>query len=149
MGKKYNNAVLAPESNDIGLAVTTKIEEAGYKNLYYSTAFLRKKGKRRTEEKEIPGWYTTSKNRPIIIAGLEEDMRLNDIIIKDPFFVQEAYTFIYDERNRPVAMGKNTRGGDDDDLSDDQGYNDDSILGKAIGNQVRKGRMRGPLILPR
>lgn len=149
VGKKYNYACLAPESNDIGLAVTTKIEEAAYKNLYYSTAFLRKKGKKKTEEKEIPGWYTTSKNRPVIIAGLEEDIRLNNIIVKDPFFVQEAYTFIYDERNRPVAMGKSSRGSDDDDLGEGQDYNDDAILGKAIGNQVRKGRIKGALVLPK
>ena len=28
------------------------------------------------------------------------------VTIKDPFFVQEAYTFIYDGLGRPVAMGK-------------------------------------------
>ena len=43
-----------------------------------------------------PGWLTTQKNRSVIIENLEEDIRLDHVIIKDPFFVQEAYTFIYD-----------------------------------------------------
>ena len=148
-GKTWNNAQLAPESNDIGLAVTTKIEEAGYRNLFYATAFLRKKGKKRTETKEIPGWYTTSKNRPVIIDGLEEDIRLNNITVKDPYFIQEAYTFIYDDRNKPIAMGKNSKGSDADDLSEEADYNDDSILGKAISNQIRKGKIKGSTVLPR
>lgn len=150
IGKKYNRAVIAPESNDIGLAVTTKIQEAGYRNLYYSTAQLRKKKKRRTEERDIPGWYTTGKNRGVIIDGLEEDIRLGNITVKDPFFVQEAYTFIYDERNKPIAMGKDSKsGGADDGDDDDEIYNDDSILGKSIANQVRKGKIKGPSVLPK
>ena len=32
-GKKYNNALVAPESNDIGLAVTSGLQNEGYKNL--------------------------------------------------------------------------------------------------------------------
>ena len=36
------------------------------------------------------------KNRSVIIEGLEQDIREENIIVKDPFFVQEAPTFIYD-----------------------------------------------------
>ena len=63
----------------------------------------------------------------------------NNIIVKDPFFVQEAYTFIYDSLNRPVAMGKhrtNSEAEDDSDLV----YADDDIMGKAITNHIRKGK---------
>lgn len=147
LGAEYNYAQLAPESNDIGLAVTSKIEEQRYRNIYYSTRFLREKGERRPKEENIAGWYTTSKNRPIIINSLEEDIRYNNIIIKDPFFVQEAYTFIYDENNKPIALGKN-RKGQDDDLDDKDIYHDDAIMGKAITNHIRKGRLKSPIILP-
>ena len=34
----------------------------------------------------------------------EQDIREEDVIIKDPFFVQEAYTFIYDGLGRPVPL---------------------------------------------
>jgi len=146
-GAKFNNAVLAPESNDIGLAVTSKIQSEGYPNLYYSTKLLRKKGKRKPEIEAIPGWLTTTKNRPVIIDELEEDLRNDVIDIKDPFFVQEAYTFIYDGANRPVALGKNKSVRSDDDM-ESQVYSDDAIMAKAITNHVRKGRIKSVIIPP-
>lgn len=149
MGKKYNFATIAPETNDIGLAVTTKIQESGYRNLYYSTQLLRKKGESRNKEVEVPGWLTTNKNRELIINGLEEDIRQGEIITRDPFFVNEAYTFIYDDSNRPVAMGKGKRGSEEDELLSDEGFSDDAIMGKAITNFIRKGKTKGPIMLPR
>lgn len=150
IGRDYNFATLAPESNDIGLAVTSKIEAQGYPKLYYSTQFLKEKGERKHKEQPIAGWYTTSKNRPVIINSLEEDIRYDNIIIKDPFFVQEAYTFIYNEENKPIAMGKNRKSNSADDAMDDNDiYHDDSIMGKAITNHVRKARVTGPLVLPK
>ncbi len=74
-----------------------------------------------------------------MISHLEEDIRLNNIDTKDPFFVQEAYTFIYDETNSPVAMGKGKREDENDSLSG-QSFTDDAIMGKAIANFVRKGK---------
>lgn len=148
-GKMFNNALCAPESNDIGLGVAEGLLENGYPNLYYTKAILRKKGESKPEEAKIPGWYTTRKNRPVIIAGLEEDIRNKDITIKCPFFTAEAYTFIYDERNRPVAMGKektSTGGGDEFDESI---YTDDAIMGKAITNHIRKGKIYSSIILPK
>lgn len=149
IGKKFNYATIAPETNDIGLAVTTKIQEKGYRNLYYSTQLLRKKGEQRHKEVEIPGWLTTNKNRDVIINGLEEDIRNDEIITRDPFFVNEAYTFIYDDTNRPVAMGKGKRASEDEELLSDEGFSDDAIMGKAITNFIRKGKSKGPIILPR
>jgi hypothetical protein len=148
VGKAFNRAVLAPESNDIGLAVAMKIQDNGYPNLYYSKKLVKKKKEKRPKEEEIPGWYTTKKNRPVVISELEEDIRTEQLIIKDPFFVQEAYTFIYDERNRPVAMGKGNSNGADEMLSDDSSYSDDTIMGKAINNHIRKIKKKGPMILP-
>lgn len=148
MGTKYNRATIAPESNDIGMAVTTRIQDSGYRKLYYSTKFLREKGRNKPKEQAIPGWITSSKSRPLMISHLEEDIRLNNIDTKDPFFVQEAYTFIYDETNRPVAMGKGKREDEDDSLSG-QSFTDDAIMGKAISNFVRKGKSTGPIILPK
>lgn len=149
-GKRYNNALLAPESNDIGLAVTADLQNNGYPNLYYSTQILKRKkkrGKRKPEVREIPGWLTTRENRPIIIDELEEDIRLDNVEIKDPFFTDEAYTFIYDSRNRPVAMGKDRARGEQDD-DDEQDYSDDSIFGKSITNYIRKQPQKTTIIAP-
>lgn len=146
LGIEYNNALLAPESNDIGLAVTSKLQNEGYPNLYYSEKLLRKKGKRAPESEMVPGWLTTSKNRSVIIDELEEDIRNEVVTIKDPFFVQEAYTFIYDATNRPVALGKHKRRSEGE--LDDETYTDDSIMAKAITNHIRKGKKISKVVAP-
>jgi hypothetical protein len=140
-GKLFNWAIIAPESNDVGLSVTSKLQDEGYPNLYYYQKMLKKKGKSRPEMDKSPGWLTTQKNRSVIIENLEEDIRLDHVTIKDPFFVQEAYTFIYDGLGRPVAMGKHRANNSavDVDLEGDV-YADDDIFGKAICNHIRKGK---------
>ena len=150
IGKMYFYALLAPESNDIGLAVTIKIQESGYPNLFYTTKFLKEKGESKPKKSKLPGWYTDRKTRPIIIDELEEDIRNDFVIINNRFFVQEAYTFIYDERNRPVAMGKHSRGTNEEDLLDDENtYTDDSIIAEAITNFIRKGKITTVVVVPR
>lgn len=146
-GKLFNFATLAPESNDVGLAVTSMLQTEGYPKLYYYQKMIKKKGKSRPEVDKAPGWLTTNKNRPVIIDGLEADVRNDVIIVKDPFFVHEARTFIYDGLGRPVAMGKHKANGEDDGLSSDV-YADDDIMGKAICNHIRKGK-QNIIIQPR
>jgi hypothetical protein len=148
-GKRYNNALLAPETNDIGLAVTSRVQAQGYPRLYYSKKLLKAKGKSKYEEQVVPGWLTTSKNRPVIISELEEDLRLDNIYVTNPFFVQEAYTFIYDDRNKPIAMGKNRTSKEASDNLASETFTDDSILALAITNHIRKTKSIGPIILPR
>lgn len=140
-GLLFNYATIAPESNDIGMAVTSFLQTEGYPKLYYYQKIIKKKGKSRPETDKSPGWLTTTKNRSVIIGELESDIREDNILIKDPFFIQEAYTFIYDSLNRPVAMGKHrsNTSSDDGDLDNDT-YSDDSIMGKAITNHIRKGK---------
>lgn len=139
-GTLYNNAVIAPESNDVGLAVTSFLQTEGYPKLYYYQKMIRKKGKSRPEVDKSPGWLTTNKNRSVIIDGLENDVRNEVVTIKDPFFVHEAYTFIYDSLGRPVAMGKHkTNSAGVEDLETEV-YADDDIMGKSICNHIRKGK---------
>lgn len=145
-GKKYNRARVAPESNDIGLGLAINLQNNGYTNLYYSRNLLRKKGQPKPEVAEIPGWYTTKKNRPIIIADLEEDIRTQSCNVKDQFFCQEAYTFIYDSRNRPVAMNKDKAA--TDELFGEEAYTDDAIFAKAITNFVRKQKQSTVSVIP-
>lgn len=145
---RFNKAVMAPESNDIGLGLSTNLQTHGYPHLYYSRSLLRKKGKSKPEIQEIPGWYTTKKNRPIIIANLEEDIRHGSIIIKDKAFCDECPTFIYDSRNRPVAMNKD-KNATDELFADENVYTDDAIFGKAIVNHIRKHRFTTKTAMPR
>lgn len=148
-GEKFNFATLAPEANDIGMAVVIKLQDEGYPNLYYARKLLKKKGKSRPEEELVPGWITTQKNRTVIVEGLEKDIREDSVIIKDPFFVQEAYTFIYDGMGRPVAMGKHKLNSSSVDIDlEGQTYSDDDIFGKAICNHIRKTTNRNTVVLP-
>lgn len=148
VGQKYNWAKLAPETNDIGMAVTMYLQDEGYPNLYYSTKLLRKKGKSKPETEQVPGWLTTTKNRSVIVEDLEKDIREDNIIVKDPFFIQEAYTFIYDGVGRPVAMGKHNQKSSVDIDLEGETYADDSIFGKAIANRIRKGNHHNLSVLP-
>jgi hypothetical protein len=121
-------------------AVTSFLQNEGYPNLYYYQKLLKKKGKSRPEVDKSPGWLTTNKNRSVIIEALERDIREENIIVKDPFFVQEAYTFIYDSLGRPVAMGKHKNQTSTVDIDlEGEAYSDDDIFGKAICNHIRKG----------
>lgn len=149
IGEKYNFACLAPETNDIGMAVTLALQDEAYPNIYYSTKLLKEKHRSRPVEEKIPGWLTTSKNRSLIIEALEKDIRNDEVTIKDPFFVQEAYTFIYDSMGRPVAMGKHSRAAADPaDIDDGIAYSDDDIFGKAITNHIRKSPINTVIPLP-
>lgn len=139
-GTLFNNAVIAPESNDVGLAVTSFLQTEGYPKLYYYQKMVRKKGKSRPEVDKSPGWLTTNKNRSVIIDGLENDVRNEAVTIKDPFFVHEAYTFVYDSLGRPVAMGKHKTNQSGIEDLETEVYADDDIMGKAICNHIRKGK---------
>ena len=147
-GKIFNTACLGPEGNDIGLAVVNKVQNSGYSNLYYSRSLIKEKGESKPKESKIPGWLTTKQNRPIIIDNLEEDIRNNNLVVKDIFFVQEAYTFIYDDNNKAIAAGKSKRSGAQDEVDDDSSYTDDTILAKAITNHIRKGKLKSIYVAP-
>lgn len=149
IGEKYNFAKLAPETNDVGMTVTTILQDEGYPNLYFYTKLLRKKRKNRPEEDKFPGWLTTTKNRSVIIENLEKDIREGNVIVKDPFFVQEAYTFIYDGTGRPIARGKHRMNNSSMDLDlEGETYSDDAIFGKAITNHIRCHSASNTVVIP-
>jgi hypothetical protein len=148
IGTEYNQATLAPEGNDIGLSTVHRIQDAGYPELYYTMQILKEKGKSQPQVESVPGWLTTSKNRPVIIDELETDVRTESIIIKNPFFVHEGYTFIYNSVNKAIASGKDKkRGTQEEELDDVADYTDDSIISTAITNHIRK-RGKSAVILP-
>lgn len=143
-GVKYNKALAAVEGNDVGEAVVMGLEEQRYPNMYYTQRLLKERGESEPKIEKIPGWYTTAKNRPIIIDGLERDLREEAITIKNPFFIAESYTFVYDEANRPVAMNKGDYMGEGSNT-----YSDDAIFSECIVNHVRKGNINTITTNPR
>ena len=149
IGTLYHYACLAPETNDVGTAVTSILEDEGYPNLYYYTKLLKGKKRSKPEESKVPGWLTTNKNRSVIIENLERDIREDNIIVKDPFFIQEAYTFIYDSSGRPIAKGKHRSASSSVDMDlEGETYSDDSIFGKAITNHIRSHGKNQNVVIP-
>ena len=120
VGKEYGNALLVVENIGIGISVLEKLELLNYSNLYYSI-----KGSHEYVEQEVaytnsssvPGFSTTTKTRPLIVAKMEEFIRNKLIIIHSSRLCNEMETFIW-SNGKPQAM---------------RGYNDDLIMSMAIG----------------
>ena len=121
---QYGNPMLAVENNNIGYAVLTKLIDREYPNLYYSTKssndyvdpFLAQ-----SISNSIPGFTTSMKSRPLIIAKLEEFIRNGVIEIRSTRLINELKTFIWNH-GKPEAM---------------RGYNDDLIISMAIACWIR------------
>ena len=69
----------------------------------------------------VPGFTTSMKTRPLIVAKLEEFVRNELITINSPRLYNEMKTFVWNN-GRPEAM---------------RSYNDDLIMSCAIGCWVR------------
>jgi hypothetical protein len=112
------------ENNNIGFAVLKKLQDKEYPNLYYSA-----KGDHQYidpvtaqwQSNAIPGFTTSSKTRPLIVAKMEEFMRNKLITINSNRLLSEMKTFIW-HHGRPQAM---------------RSYNDDLVMSFAIGCWVR------------
>jgi len=121
---EYGNPMLIIENNNIGYAVLKKLIDKEYPNLYYSS-----KGDHRYidpitaqwQSNAIPGFTTSSKTRPLIVAKMEEFMRNKLITINSNRLLSEMKTFIW-HAGRPQAM---------------RSYNDDLVMSFAIGCWVR------------
>jgi hypothetical protein len=121
---EYGNPMLVIENNNIGYAVLKKLLDKGYPNLYHST-----KGDHQYvdpltaqwQSNVIPGFTTSSKTRPLIVAKMEEFMRNRLIKINSNRLLSEMKTFIW-HNGRPEAM---------------RSYNDDLVMSFAIGCWVR------------
>jgi hypothetical protein len=142
VGTRYYGAMIAPEMNGIGESVISRLQSEGYNNLYYAVEpFVRGREYSRRES-VVPGWLTSAKSRPRIIAKLDEDIDNDAIEINNPFVIAEATTFVYDSANRPVALGKHSGSRADamlDDGSELTGaYTDDAIIALAITNEIRQ-----------
>jgi len=123
-GNEYNCAMLVVENNSVGFHVLDKLIEKEYKNIFYS--------KKSTHEyvdqyaalgdsSVIPGFTTSSKTRPLIIAKFEEFIRNKVLTIYSIRLASELDTFIW-RNGRPEAQ---------------RGYNDDLIMAASIGCWVR------------
>lgn len=123
-GREYGNCMVVVENNNIGYSVITKLVDMSYANIYYSTKgdnnFVDSSAAQYTSN-SVPGFTTTMKTRPLIIAKLEEFIRNKIVKINSQRFLNELDTFVW-VNGRPEAQ---------------KGYNDDLVMSAAIACWVR------------
>tara|TARA_R100001015_G_C4634218_1_gene200305 strand:- start:3874 stop:5463 length:1590 start_codon:yes stop_codon:yes gene_type:complete len=123
-GKEYGNCLLVVENIGIGISVLEKLIDLQYPNLYYSVKgshdFV-ESHQGETSNSAVPGFTTSSKTRPLIVAKLEEFIRNKLIKVYSVRFSNELRTFIW-QNGKPQAM---------------RGYNDDLTMALAIACWVR------------
>jgi len=116
-GRRYNNALLAPESNTYGYAVLMKLNELKYPAIY----FAREKDKFAVMYGDgnigKGGFSTQGPSRAKILTKLEEVVRNKNLMIYSSRIYEELKTFIW-KGNKPQAM---------------RGKNDDLVMALAIG----------------
>jgi hypothetical protein len=101
LGRFYNDATLAPETNNHGHATLYAIQQDGYWNLYYHVDLVT--GKQRDD----PGFPTEGGalgTRAQILDMLNECLMLGAMVIRDAQFLRECLTFQSgDEIDTPAA----------------------------------------------
>tara|TARA_R110000751_G_scaffold41550_7_gene97387 strand:- start:4993 stop:6456 length:1464 start_codon:yes stop_codon:yes gene_type:complete len=94
--RRYNNALVVVESNGVGQAVLSLLDQAEYGNLYY-------------EKKFNPGLTTTSKSLDRMTGHLV-DALLDELILHDKNTVEQLQTYKNDKRIEEGANMELTRG---------------------------------------
>lgn len=99
LGRYYNNAFLAVESNSMGIATLQKLDSMGYVNLYRQT----KVANVSNEEGERLGFRTTSATKPAIIGNLKNLIENEDIMIPSGQVIQELKDYIATDTGKTEA----------------------------------------------
>lgn len=118
LGRYYNYALIGVEINNHGLAVVQRLRDLFYPNLYRRETRLDEVFEQTTTKF---GWKTTSITKPLAIDYLAEAIREGHIIDNDIVFIEEAFSYVRDERGRTNA---------------EHGTHDDTIMAKAIALQM-------------
>ena len=140
IGIMYNQACIAVEINAIGEGPVATLQENYYPNIYREVERVLQAGSNTPKESIRYGWYTSGRSRDLMISEMDSDLIIDAVELCNPFFVQEAKTFIYNTSGKAVALGKDLGRKADGMYQDDKGitYTDDSIIGACIANEVRK-----------
>lgn len=117
LGRYFNNALLAVESNSMGIATLNRLIQMNYQNMYYQT----KMANMSSEESTRMGWRTTSASKPAIIGFLKNAIENDEIWIPSTIIINELTMYI------STADGKTEAA---------PGYCDDTVISTAIALEV-------------
>tara|TARA_R100000234_G_scaffold40559_1_gene24285 strand:+ start:619 stop:2208 length:1590 start_codon:yes stop_codon:yes gene_type:complete len=121
--KSYGMCLTVVENNSVGMTVLTKLKDYNHPNIYHSKKSTHEYVEATYTEQTsvVPGFSTTVKTRPMIIAKLEEFIRNKVLKIRSRRLFNELKTFIWNN-GKAEAM---------------RSYNDDLVMACAIGCWVR------------
>jgi hypothetical protein len=117
LGRYYNNALLAVESNSMGIATLNRLTQMKYVNMYYQT----KMANVSKEEGNRIGWRTTSASKPAIIGFLKNAIEQDDIMIPSRTVIGELMNYVSTDSGKTNAS---------------TGYHDDTVIALAIVLEV-------------
>ena len=123
-GMEYGECMIVVENNSVGFSVLDKLIDMAYPNVYHSIKSTHEYVEQYQAEQRsnaVPGFTTSNKTRPLIIAKMEEFVRNKLIKTRSIRLFNEMKTFIWNH-GRPQAM---------------RSYNDDLIMACAIGCWIR------------
>ena len=123
-GHEFGKCLLVVENNGIGISIIEKLIDLDYPNLYYSIKATHEyvdaiHGEH--NQRAVPGFTTSTKTRPLVVAKLEEFVRNKMIFCYSSRLFHELKTFIWNN-GKPQAM---------------RSYNDDLVMSLAIACFVR------------
>lgn len=118
LGRFYNYALIGVEINNHGLTTVQRL-----RNLFYRNLYRRERGFDEVFESMTSsfGWKTDLRTKPMSIDYLAEAIREGYIIDEDIVFIEEAFSYVRDERGKTNA---------------EVGSNDDTVMAKAIALQM-------------
>lgn len=113
LARLYNDAYIAPENNNHGLATIKSILNLEYWNVFYTKTY----DKVNDQMTKKLGWSTNRKTKPLAIDKLAEYIREKFLGIWDFDIVEELYSYVVDEKGATNAQ---------------EGKHDDCVMALAI-----------------
>ena len=117
LGRYYNNALLAVESNSMGIATLQKLDDMDYVNLYKQT----KISNISNQEGDRLGFRTTTATRATIIGNLKNAIENDDVYVPSAEVIQELKDYVVNDQGKAEAAA---------------GCHDDYVMSFAIALEV-------------
>jgi len=117
LGTFYNDAMLAPETNN-NISVLNFL-----KNNYVNVFLQRSYDKVSDTWIQKPGWHTSSKTKPVLIGDMIKAIREDEVVLNSKDLIKECMTYVLDEKGAANAQ---------------EGCFDDRVMAGMIGLQVHK-----------
>ena len=121
LGRRYNDAKIAVESNNHGLLTVNELyKHWSYPNVYTSVV------EDKISDVETPklGFRTDVRSKPMIIDDLRASLRMKEMELNDKVTMQEMLTYVVKESGK---------------LEAEEGCHDDTVMSLAICNHIHEG----------